>query len=236
MSLRVCAAVFLAAPLLLTGCTSGSGEPPEPIPGSGGIDPGDLYPEGPYGTSIGSVIKNYRFPGYTRPGNGLGEATRGDVALGDFFNPDGNGTYPEDSPYDPGGEIPRAVVINVSAVWCGPCKFEAKNILPEEYEHYKPLGTEIMLVLADSINPGEAADFGNLDNWVSTYDALYPSVIDPDYQMGALFDTNSFPANFIVDTRDMTIVEIVTGVPQQGFWDKVEEVISQEPAGPTPEE
>ncbi len=204
-----------------TACTSGVGDPPPPLPGSGTVSTGQEYPEGPYGNTVGNVINNFVFPGYTRPGRGLGDTMRGDVALGDFYNPTGEGIFPDDSPYDPGAKMPRALIINVSAVWCGPCKFEAQNVLPGEYEHFQPLGAELMLVLADSVDPGDPADFPNLDNWVSSFEATYPSVIDPDYQMGTLFDTSQFPANFIIDTRDMTILEFVAGIPQDGFWDQV---------------
>ena len=212
-------------------CTSGSGDPVPPLPGSGILDTGQSYPDGPFGTTVGKTINNYVFPGYARPAAGLGEANRQEISLGDFFNPTGDGTFPADSVFGAGEPLPRALVVNVSAVWCGPCKQEALSVLPGEYDHFKPLGGEIMMVLADSADPGVAADFENLDNWISAFEGKYPAVIDPEYQMGSLFDTSSFPANFIIDTKDMTIAEVVKGVPQDSFWTKLESLLTAA-AGP----
>ena len=223
--LPLMAAMLLGAST--TACTSGSGDPPIPLPGSGGVVTGQAYPEGPYGATVGKVVKNFIFPGYQRPRNGLGETFHGEVPLGDFFNPTSEGVFPDDSLYDPGQPLPRALVINVSAVWCGPCKFEAQNTLPDEYEHFKPLGAEIMMVLLDSGKPGEPASFNDLDNWLTSYDSAYPSVIDPENQIGTLIDTSAFPSHFIIDTRDMTIVESIPGSPQDAFWETLETLLAE---------
>ena len=49
--------------------------------------------------------------------------------------------------------------------------------------------------------------------------------VDPSYQLGALFPSSSFPANIIVDTQDMTIVEVIAGVPEDGFWKKLSDLL-----------
>lgn len=213
--------------LAASACTSGSGDPVTPLPGSGDINTGQNYPAAPYGGDVGNVIKNFVFPGYGRPDTGFGDAKHNEVTLGDFYNPDGDGTFPEDGEFAHGEPLPRALVIILSAVWCGPCKYEAQNILPGEYDHFKPLGGEIMAVLVDAVDPGDAADFDNLDAWVSTYEPAYPSVIDPDGNMSTVIDTSSFPSNFIIDTKDMTIVEIVKGSPQESFWSKLESLLAE---------
>lgn len=53
----------------------------------------------------------------------------------------------------------------------------------------------------------------------------YPAVIDPSAQLGGSFDQSQFPANFIIDTRTMTIVDLVTGIPGDAFWDKMDGVL-----------
>jgi hypothetical protein len=172
------------------------------------------------------VIRNFQFVGYADPSQGLGEAARAPITLADFYNPTGAGTTPEGSPFGEAEPLPKALVINVSAVWCVACQREAGQVLPEEYARFHPLGGELLLDLAESRELGHVADNSDLDNWVMTYDVDYPAVIDPTYQLGALFDSSAFPANVLVDTRDMTIVDLVSGVPQESFWLSLDGLLS----------
>jgi hypothetical protein len=71
---------------------------------------------------------------------------------------------------------------------------------------------------------GTPATFSELDAWIGTYDSAYPSVIDPDYDVAAPFGT-MFPVNFIIDTETMTIVQLITGQPQESFWAAVEDLL-----------
>lgn len=212
---------LLGAPL---GCTVGGSDPPRPIPEDGGASAQD-YPAGPYGINVGSIIENFAFTGYVDPSNAVGPDHRVALSLADFYNPTGEGTHPAGAAFAEGEPLPKALMINVSAVWCGPCQNEAANVLPDEYDRFAPRGAEILLNLADGAEPGVAATFSDLDNWVTTFPVEYPSVVDPTYQMGALFDSSSFPANIIVDTRDMSIVTVIAGVPEQTFWKKLEELL-----------
>jgi len=169
---------------------------------------------------VGGVIRDYSFTGYARPGEGIGETHRGAVALSDFYNPTGDDTYAEGSPFGAGTRRPKALVINVSAVWCVSCKLEAQTVLPDEYADFHPRGGELLFDLAESAEPGNVASFTQLDSWISTFSVTYPAVIDPSYQLGSVFPSSAFPANMLVDTRDMTIVEVVSGVPEESFWTK----------------
>jgi hypothetical protein len=211
--------------VLALGCNSGSGSPVAPLPGSG-VDGTSGYPEGPYGPGVGQIIEPYVLPGYPRPQEASDEGARIELSLAEFYNPTGDATYAAGSPFEEGAPKPLALIINVSAVWCAPCKLEAEQLLPEEYARIKPLGGELMLVLADSGTPGEPASFEDLENWVNAFPVTYPATIDPSYQLGALFDTSSYPANFLVDTRTMTIVEVVKGIPGDSFWAEVDALIA----------
>lgn len=218
----------MALLLATSACVSGSGDPPPPIPGSSGIEPDAGYACEVFGTGVGDCIRPYELPGYVNPQQGIGSDFLQTISLADFYNDGGDELYPADSPFGEGNPKPRALVINVSAVWCGPCQQEAAEVLPAEYAHFKPLGGELLLVLADSENPGEAAGLGHLDIWVSSYQASYPSVIDPKYQLGQLFDQSQFPANFIINTRTMIIDQMVAGVPSGGFWQRLEEILAED--------
>ncbi len=224
-----CVGLCLALALpVVGGCTSGSGEPLEPLPNSGGrVVEGD-YPEGTTGTALGSLIENFAFEGYVNARDGLGEQYRSQITLGDFYNPTGDGTYGPDAIRPEGTLKPKALMINVSAVWCGPCKEEAQTTLPKHYKELGPEGMELLMVLADSEAVGSPAGFSHLDNWCTAFDVFYPAAIDPKYQLGGSFDQSQFPANFIVDTRDMTIRDVVSGIPSQGFFDKISELLANE--------
>jgi hypothetical protein len=214
-SAMACALACCAA-----GCVVSAGEPPTPIP----VDAGQSdkpYPPGPYGVSVGQVIRDYSFTGYARPGEGIGAARRGPITLSDFYNPTGHATYAEGSPFGAGTARPKALVVNVSAVWCVSCKLEAQSVLPEEYAELHPRGAELLFDLAESAEPGNVASFTELDSWISKFAVTYPAVVDPSYQLGSVFPSSSFPANMLVNTRDMTIVDLVSGVPEESFWTKV---------------
>lgn len=217
----------LLVALALVGCQSGSGDPVEPLPGSG-IEVEEGYPEPPYGTTIGLVIQNFGFEGYVDPSAGLGPEARVVIELGDLYNPTGDGVHAEGSPFGEGNPLPTVLMVNIAAVWCGPCKEETSTILPVEYDRFHPRGMELISILTDSFAPGDPASFEDLDNWVSNFASDFPTVIDPSYQLGTLIDTSQYPSNFLIDTRDMTIVELVVGKPQSSFFNKLEQLLDAE--------
>jgi hypothetical protein len=184
------------------------------------------YPAGPYGVGKGSTVANYKFVGYadaSKVNNALQE-----VELAEFYNPTGDGKYEEGSALEVGAAKPKVILIDVASVWCGPCNYEAKNTLPGLHAKYKPLGGEFILQLADGPTPGIAATSKSLYNWTTKYKVDFPATIDPTYKLSALFDASAFPANIIVSTKDMRIVEVLAGAPEAGdaFWKTYEKVMN----------
>ena len=210
----------------LAGCSSeGHGGDRPPPAAEAPLMVTDAYPAGPFGVIEGAVIANYAFPGFVNP---VADSSKlQELKLEDFYNPTGSEVYPEGSPYGAGNPRPKALLINVSAVWCGPCQVEADEVLPGEYAKLKPLGGEFLLQLADGPTPGTAALEKHLIAWTKKYDVDYPSAIDPQYQLGALFDADAYPGNMIVRTKTMEIVDIVAGAPDQGFWSNFEGVLEE---------
>src|SRR5262249_17595278 len=154
---------------------------PEFPTGTGQVPNGVIkYAPGPYGVSRGSIIANYNFVGYP---NYLGAAdlldtgpactTSADchdglvcntetsacqmglwtIHLAAFYTPTGTDVFPENPPYGAGQPKPKALLIDVASVWCGPCNDEAKFVLPGQYALYQPQGGEFLLQLADSQTP-----------------------------------------------------------------------------------
>ncbi|WP_437575675.1 TlpA family protein disulfide reductase [Sorangium sp. So ce887] len=214
----------------LVGCAGEDPIPAPPFPDGTGQPAANAaqYPVGPYGISPGRVIANYQFVGYANAADH--KDTMQPIQLADFYNPSGEEVFPEGSPYGAGEPKPKVLLIDVSSVWCGPCKIEAESVLPRLYEQYQPLGGEFLVQLADGRNPGEPAVPRDLYRWTTQYDVQYPSAIDPSYKLGALFQADAFPANMLVKTKDMTIVEVVSGVPAEDsrFWRTFERIMNGE--------
>ncbi len=182
------------------------------------------YPAGPYGIGFGSVIEDFEFMGYPQPM--VDNETLVRISLSDFYNPTGDGVYPEGSPFGAGNPKPKALHIVIGSVWCPPCNQEADQILPVEYAKYKPEGAEFLSQLADGPTYGKPATDNHLTSWTNKYDVDYPSVIDPAGKLEALWEADAFPQNMIIDPRDMTVKRVIAGVPDASYWTKFESVLA----------
>lgn len=220
---KLVAAVLFSLPLATLGCSStGHGDLPEPLPEKPLESLGE-YPEGPFGVTKGATIRDYRFEGWVDP---MVDATAFvTIALSDFYNPTGDGVYPEGSPYGAGVPLPKALFIDISSSWCGPCQVEASETLPDKYATLGPKGVEFLLQLADGPSPGTPATEGDLRAWTKKFDVNYPSTLDSSAQLAALYNGGSFPANAIIRTSTMEIVEVVNGVPDDAFWGSLESIV-----------
>jgi hypothetical protein len=184
------------------------------------------YPPGPYGVSKGQVITNYQFHGFPRPADSADPNALQPISLSDFYNPSGNELFGEGSPYGEGNPKPKALLIDIGAVWCGPCKQEAMTDLPPAYQDFHP-GAEFLFILSEGLTSGVPATPKELVNWVTVFKSLYPSALDQDRQFVSVFNTSSFPVNLIVDTETMKIVEVLAGKPEAGgpFYDVLQATI-----------
>jgi len=220
----------LAVSLGLMGCTT---KLPDTEAGEFAADQGQetqtnpaaAYPEGATGWEVGSVIAPLSFVGYadfTDPAN-VGVQL---ISLSDFYNPDGAGTYPADHPYKAGQPKPKAVNVVTSAVWCPPCNQEAKTLLPGKYTEYSPKGGTFMTVLLEA-GDGSAATFGEITDWANSYEVKYFLVVDPSRKISG-YTPPSLPSNLIVRTKDMKIIKVTPGIPQQDHWTVFEKVLNDE--------
>jgi hypothetical protein len=231
-----CFAVTLA--VAVVGCSvdgreggSSTAELPQPV------NTPPPYPAGPYGTTKGSIVAQYQFVGYQ---NAQTEhsATQ-PIQLADFYNPHADDTgyapassseddrlFPVGSTYGSGALKPKALSISVSSLWCGACKNEAKTVLPAKHLKYKPLGGEFLVQINDGTTPGHSADQQDLLTWTSYFHVDFPATIDPGRQLDALFVAQAYPTNIILDTRSMTIVEVIAGVPSDAYWTKFEDTLA----------
>ena len=190
---------------------------------------GESYPSAPYGINVGSVVANYHFVGFAN--SVMDSADMQGIALSVFYNPHANDTtyqpkspaeddrlYPPGSIYGEGTPKPTALLLDVSAVWCPPCNAESLSTLPAQFLNLHSQGAQFLLDLTDGPNPGTAATPADLDAWTFKYKEDFPAVIDPEYELAALFAADFYPANLVVNPRNMKICKVVSGAPDAPTW------------------
>jgi hypothetical protein len=227
-----CSALLLTA--LAAGCSDGDplvGESLQPVSAT------VAYPPGPYGTTKGTIVARYQLTGFQNAQ--VNHSAMQPISLADFYNPHADDPayapanpgqddrlFPAGSAFGSGAPKPRALSINVSSLWCGACKSEAKSVLPAKHLKYKPLGGEFLVQLNDGAGQGRSAVQQDLVTWTTQFHIDYPATIDPGRQLNALFVANVYPANIIINTRSMKIVEVVGGVPDDAYWTKFEATLA----------
>ncbi len=182
------------------------------------------YPE-VVGYELGRSIPNFKFIGYA---NYMDPANQGAVQfleMSDFYNPTGQEVWPADSPFGANVPKPRALLLDISAVWCGPCNYESEVVLHGHYQTAKAAGGHFLAVLAENSGGGEPATYYELEAWASNYEVAYTLALDPTWQTKVLLGSG-WPTNIIIRTSDMKMIESVSGVPTtdaddapgQAFW------------------
>ena len=214
---------------------------PDPFPdgsGQGAFYDAPDYPDTPTGWSVGSIVPNFKFlalPNFADDSlNDAGERN-GDImyviSMADFYNPTGTEVYPEGSPFGAGRPKPKAIMLDMSAAWCGPCKDEASTVLPGKFAQYHDQGGQFLTVLTEDPY-GDPAVVKTMFNWAnawafSGWDQEYAYVlgIDPTAKVSPLFEP-AYPSNGIIRTRDMKLIHAFSGVTPGSFWTIFEQVLN----------
>ncbi|MFN7131308.1 MAG: TlpA family protein disulfide reductase [Myxococcales bacterium] len=191
-------AALLAA---LTACGPGPEKQPTdnntpPEEQDPGLDPenptgGPAYPEGPYGTRVGDVVRNFALYGF-RTGSG----SYVNVRLSDFYDADGSKNY-------------KVMWINVAAGWCGPCRAEQPDMV-KKCDANASKGLVCYTALTDN-NDYKPADKEFIEGWGAQYKIKHALVHDGTTKWGYYFDKAATPMNMLVDTRTMKILYLGTG-------------------------
>lgn len=172
------------------------------------------YPEGPYGSAEGSVIRNHTLLGWRNPRESLKEFG---TVVGAPSEETLEGAIGKMEPismadfYDPAGEETELLFFSFTAVWCYYCREEYKAIrngdLAEEYAGRK---VKFIGALIED-NDGYAATYGDVFGWANSYEVSFPFMLDPSGKMGEFFVLDSFPSNMIVDATTMKVVRHMPG-------------------------
>lgn len=100
----------------------------------------------------------------------------------------------------------KAVLVNIWATWCPPCREEMPAI-EKYYERYKDQGLVVLGVNATvQDNPLDIVPF------VNEYGLTFPILLDETGDVARKYDLRSLPSSYFIN-RDGTINEIVIGGP-----------------------
>ncbi|MCL4531421.1 MAG: TlpA family protein disulfide reductase [Chloroflexi bacterium] len=100
----------------------------------------------------------------------------------------------------------QAVLVNIWATWCPPCREEMPTI-QKYYEQYKEQGF-VVLGINSTVqdNPLDVVPF------VNQYGLTFPILLDETGTLGPKYDLRSLPSSFFIN-RDGSIAEVVIGGP-----------------------
>lgn len=166
-------------------------EPPGPEP--------RLYPEGPFGVSVGDTIKNVKFYAFLDGDDNddfVFNDDPGFIELADF--------------YVENDADAKVIMLNAAAGWCPPCMAEAED-MPAVYEDFYPQGVRMITAVFQNPDYSPATtDF--VQTWGETYELNLPLAIDSQpFQLGPYFDESAMPTNIFIDAKTMEILEVLPG-------------------------
>jgi cytochrome c biogenesis protein CcmG, thiol:disulfide interchange protein DsbE len=100
----------------------------------------------------------------------------------------------------------KAVLVNLWATWCPPCRAEMPAI-QNIYEEYKDQGLIVLAVnMTAQDNPLNIAPF------VTEYELTFPILLDETGEISAAYQLRSLPSSYFID-REGIISEVVIGGP-----------------------
>jgi len=100
----------------------------------------------------------------------------------------------------------QAVLVNLWATWCPPCRAEMQSI-EKVYNEYKDQGFVVLAVnMTYQDNPSNIAPF------VDEYNLSFPILLDRSNIVGKAYQLNSLPSSYFIG-RNGIINEVVIGGP-----------------------
>lgn len=100
----------------------------------------------------------------------------------------------------------QAVLVNLWATWCPPCRAEMPAI-EKVYNEYKEEG---FVVLA--VNMTYQDTYSNITPFIDEYNLTFPILLDEINSVGSAYQLRSLPSSFFID-REGIINEVVIGGP-----------------------
>ncbi len=117
----------------------------------------------------------------------------------------------------------QAVIVNVWASWCGPCRMEMPSF-KAVYEEYKERGLVILAVNSTSQDARAA-----VEKFVAEFQLPFPIPLDTKGEAARLYRVSALPSTFFIG-RDGVITKVVIGGPlaESTLRAEVESLLAEE--------
>jgi cytochrome c biogenesis protein CcmG/thiol:disulfide interchange protein DsbE len=123
-----------------------------------------------------------------------------------FLAPDSELKTPADETIKLSDLRGQAVLVNLWATWCPPCRAEMKSI-EKIYREYKERGFAVL-----AVNMTYQDDPAAVMPFVREQRLSFPILLDQTGEMGSLYQVRSLPSSYFI-RRDGVINEVVIGGP-----------------------
>lgn len=100
----------------------------------------------------------------------------------------------------------QAVLVNLWATWCPPCRAE----MPAIEAVYREYASQGFVVLG--VDAANQDDLSQVEDFIQEYELTFPILLDLDGAVSRSYGLRSFPTSFFID-GDGTIREVVIGGP-----------------------
>lgn len=104
------------------------------------------------------------------------------------------------TPYVVGEQKGKALLLNVWATWCGPCRYEIPELKKMQAE-LGPKGLEVVGVAVDE-KPDNERD---VKAFVAEKSIDYPILLDPDGRILLLLETSTVPTTVLIDKSGQVV-------------------------------
>ncbi len=116
----------------------------------------------------------------------------------------------------------KVILLNFSAMWCGPCRYEAGELM-ELYNKYKERGFEVVQVIFQDENE-DPADNTDLARWKAEFGLNFVILTDLDYSSVNTYNVKSLPTNLVIN-RDFIIKYRQSGFDKATVENEIEKHI-----------
>ena len=101
----------------------------------------------------------------------------------------------------------KAVVLDIWATWCGPCRME----MPDLQKIYEKYSDQIEIIAASQDQP---SDLGKIKSFVEEFKITFKVIHDNDFSISKRYPTRGIPFVVLID-KDGKIVKRITGYDKQ---------------------
>jgi hypothetical protein len=151
-----------------------------------------MYPAGGYGVTQGMVLPpQLSWQGFTE-----GAAAQSNLTIQDYFDCDGSKNI-------------NALLIDVSATWCGACQQEAQE-MPQDFATFSAKGIRVLTLMIEDANSNPAS-VGTAKAWRDNFNLSAIAVAADPTSSVLPPGSVGLPYQILVDPRTMKVVSIEEG-------------------------